>query len=330
VIALCAFFMGLSVVARFPSGVFAASLLAWLAFCDRTPKRHLGLFVTVLWIPFGIEALLDRWGYGEWALPLWNYFRENLISGRSHEFGTAPFFAYLYLPLFNPLFILVIPLMFATLLAWARWPHHLFTWVAVAYVAVHSAIAHKETRFLFPIAMLAPFWIAMAAQPGKNLEKARRAVVRFSESRFFWCLVAINLIALVYLAITPTRKETALQRRIHLTNPTRVAIATLNAPHPFKALAMQMHFYRPRETAVTELKSEKEIELFHLNWCLSGPKEPSRVLIGGGTTITSQVLARCHVEYETYPEFFVRWEPFRIEKRPPEWRSYLCLPETCP
>jgi hypothetical protein len=48
----------------------------------------------------GLSALalgvgVDRWGYGETALPVLSYLHQNFVVGQAAKFGVAPFFAYL-------------------------------------------------------------------------------------------------------------------------------------------------------------------------------------------------------------------------------------------
>jgi GPI mannosyltransferase 3 len=333
--ALSGLFSGMATAVRFPSAVIAAAIFLWLYFRMRMPKRHCAAFASAAAVPFVAGLFVDKWGYGYWTFPFWNYFYQNLVLGKSHAFGTAPFFAYLYLPSLHLLFALALPLTCISLLAWIRWPRHLFTWVSIAYVGVHSLLAHKESRFLFPIAMLLPLLVPMAAHPklhGESglVEKWSALLRSFPASRGFKILLAINLVALAYLTLAPTRKEVVLQRHIFRSNPQKVEVATFKTDHPFQSLGMPAYFYRPEAVSVTDLKEETEIETFHRNWCLTAPTAPAWILTRGGLEAPqNQTLQKCPVKYESFPEFFVHSNPLRLEKRAPLLRAHSCSPESC-
>jgi hypothetical protein len=320
------FLTGTAVIARFPSAVFALGFFLWLWREKKATVQQLFLFTLAGVLPMLLALPVERWGYGYWTAPMWNYFHQNLVEGKSHDFGTAPFFAYLYLPSLHFLFPLSLAATAATLTAWYRWPHHLFTWMGVAYFVVHSLIAHKEARFLFPIAMLLPFLIPMAVQRTPRLVGIRqRAAYRI--------LVGINLIALVYLIVTPTRKELVLEEKIFSTNPHFLALGRLGTPHPFQSTGMEAYFYRPETVAMTELREPADIEAFYHKWCEAPNPEPFRILTRGGTEAPTgnagKLLERCSVDFESFPEFYLRQNPLRLEKNVPVWRSYLCSKDNC-
>jgi len=101
-------------------------------------------------LALALGAVLDRWGYGAWSLPYWNYLRVNLIEHVANRYGTTPFWGYFGFfarDLVPPLGLIWV---FTPLVALARLPRHLLTWTTAPFVLVHVALAHKETRFLFP------------------------------------------------------------------------------------------------------------------------------------------------------------------------------------
>ena len=325
-LAAAGFLTGIAVAVRFPSAIFALGFFLWLWRQKKATAQQLLVFAMAGVLPTLLALAVDRWGYGYWTAPIWNYFRQNLVEGKSHEFGTDPLYAYLYLPSLNFLFPLSLAATATTLLAWYRWPHHLFTWMGVAYFVVHSLIAHKEARFLFPIAMLLPFLIPMAVQRTPRLGGIRQRMV-------YRVLVGINLIALVYLIVTPTRKELVLQKKIISTNPHFLALGRLGTPHPFQSTGMEAYFYRPDTVAMTELREPADIEAFYRKWCEAPNPEPFRILTRGGAEApvgsAGKLLERCTVDFESFPEFYLRQNPLRLEQNAPVWRSYVCSKDSC-
>jgi len=140
---------GLSVVAvylRYQCGVFALGLLIWLLAARRAHEAR--------W--FGGGALLAGLGgmlldVVTWGAPfhsLLTYLRFNLFEGRAADFGTEPvaFYITTLWSSTGPALLVIA----AGLVACLR-RHPGLLAVLVLFVAVHSAIGHKELRFLMPI-----------------------------------------------------------------------------------------------------------------------------------------------------------------------------------
>jgi hypothetical protein len=87
--------------------------------------------------------------------------------------------------------------------AWVRHPRHLLTWATAPLALVHCAIAHKELRFLFPIAMLSPLLLALAVGgvPWRRWPRVLAGGV-----------VALDLVALVALCTLPAQPQVAFLR----------------------------------------------------------------------------------------------------------------------
>jgi phosphatidylinositol glycan class B len=147
---------------------------------------------------------VDHWGYGEWALPPVEYVRANVVDSVAVLFGEEPPFAYFYLTPANIFFPVVALLLVAMLVAWWRHPKHAVTWTTVPFVVVHSLIAHKEERFLFPMVLLATTFPAMAFAPGYGRPLA---LVRWAKSRAARAaaraLAVVNFAGMALLAAYP-------------------------------------------------------------------------------------------------------------------------------
>lgn len=95
-------------------------------------------------------AVLDWATLGYPLASLWRSLQYNLVDGVGSEFGTAPWHYYLD----NELSVWALPLLLAAVAVFGarRLPALLIA--AVAILAVHSGIAHKEYRFIYPAAVL--------------------------------------------------------------------------------------------------------------------------------------------------------------------------------
>lgn len=150
--------LGLAFDTRYQLGLCVAGFGAWLLYVRRAVRPFLALAGGVITM-VALGLVVDRWGYGVWTLTPWNYLRANLIEGRANSFGTAPFYQYVVdlaatwppLPALAGLAVVVF---------WFRARRDPLTWTSAPLVVGHSLLAHKELRFLFP---LAPLAAAMAA-----------------------------------------------------------------------------------------------------------------------------------------------------------------------
>ncbi|MEI7892882.1 MAG: hypothetical protein WCI05_07315 [Myxococcales bacterium] len=187
---LCGVFLGVAFEARYQSVFLGAGLVLWLALRARARLLHLALLVGGGLLPVLAAVCIDRWGYGEWCFPPWNYVRENLFHGVADQFGKSPVYAYSYLVVANIFFPSAALLVVAMVLSWIRHPGHPVTWMTVPFVLVHSLIAHKEERFLFPMVLLATSFPLHAFGLG-----AKRCLVK---------VVSVpSLAGMVFLAIYP-------------------------------------------------------------------------------------------------------------------------------
>lgn len=194
---------GLAFECRYQSALLTLGLMAWLWFEVKRTPAQLAAFAGAGLAAVAGGVLIDRWGYGVWCFPPWNYFDVNILQGvASKTFGSSPFFAYFYLEpgtLFAPITIV---LMIAMVIAALRNPHHVVTWVTVPFFVFHCAMAHKEERFLFPLVILASSWPVLAFAPGRPLAWFDRIWGwRKSWAAKFvgWSAVA----AMVFLAVYP-------------------------------------------------------------------------------------------------------------------------------
>jgi phosphatidylinositol glycan class B len=146
---------GLAFLARYQSAFMIAGACLWFWFDTR--KR----FALVVGLAAGfasalaLGAVLDHWGYGEWVLPYFNYLRVNVLEHVANRYGTAPFWAYFTFFASDVVPPLGVMWVLTPLVALVRLPRHLLTWTLGPFVLVHLALAHKETRFLFPTLALA-------------------------------------------------------------------------------------------------------------------------------------------------------------------------------
>jgi phosphatidylinositol glycan class B len=204
--------LGLAFEARFQTVIMNGGLLAWLAFRSRISTKTLALLGLGVLGALGIGALCDRWGYGAFCFPPISYLRVNALQGVANRYGTEPFFGYLYMLPANVAGPVVVVLLVALILTWLRRPRHVVTWITLPFVLVHSALAHKEERFLFPILPIALLGVGLgiAAPPSGRAGPLRIMAERFAA--FLWSrrrlvfarfVLLVNFGAMTLLAFYP-------------------------------------------------------------------------------------------------------------------------------
>ena len=124
--------------------------------------------------------LLDAWFYGNWVFAPWNYFYVNMVEDVASHFGVSPWYFYLERILNAPTPVIGI-LMLGSMAVLLLFDYkHVLVWCVLPFVLVHSMIAHKELRFLFPIVNFLPLMLILALQHIEkrwNNQSAIRAVI---------------------------------------------------------------------------------------------------------------------------------------------------------
>ena len=148
---LAGIFCGLATSLRIqlaPAVVFAAVWFCYPNWRKRTLPVAAGLVLPVL--AFGMVDMMT------WSYPFQSYFRIlwiNMVEGRSKLYGVTPWYWYLLV-----LSERLGPMVFLAVLGIRRSPF--LGWLALIMLLTHSVFAHKEVRFLYP---LAPIVITLAA-----------------------------------------------------------------------------------------------------------------------------------------------------------------------
>ena len=193
--------LGLSFFFRYQMAFAGIGLGAWLIFQNKLGWLHWAALVTGAIMAVGIGALTDFWLYGEWVFAPYNYFFSNIMEGKAADFGVAPFWWYLTeipIALLPPLSIAL--LAFCIMGAWAK-PLHVLTWCLVPFVVAHSLVAHKEIRFMFPMAL--PFFFLVAV--GWEVFNKAFVVKKWVVKAFYICLW-INAIVLIFRILIPAKE----------------------------------------------------------------------------------------------------------------------------
>lgn len=157
--------LGVAFEARYQTAFLSLGLVAWLAVVARARVTLLARVVFGGVLAVGACILVDRWGYGAVRFPALTYFQTNVVEGMAELFGAEPPFAYLWLLPANVFFPVVVVVIVLVVVSFVRDIRHPVTWSILPFVLVHNLLAHKEERFLFPIAILMTASMTIAIDP---------------------------------------------------------------------------------------------------------------------------------------------------------------------
>lgn len=196
---------GLAFEARYQSAMLGLGLFAWLAIIARVRFPALLSFMGGGVAALVLGALADYWGYGVWVFPPWNYFHVNIVQGvAATQFGREPVFAYLYLLPAQLFFAITLVLMAGMIAMWLRNPRHPLTWATLPFVLLHVLVAHKEARFLFPLAIVATAFPVLGFSPGlPRWRDAFARIWRWKDSAAAKLVAGISVAGMLYFALYP-------------------------------------------------------------------------------------------------------------------------------
>lgn len=254
-LALAGLLCGLAFESRYQTGLLGLGLIAWLAMIARVRAPALAAFIGGGMAALAIGVLADRWGYGQFVFPPLGYIGVNLVQGvAAHQFGREPVFAYLYLLPAQIFFAITLVLMAGMAAMWLRNPRHAVSWVTLPFVLAHVAVAHKEARFLFPLAILATAFPVLGLSP--RLPLWRGTFARVWQWRRSWAakiVTAISVMAMAYFALYPfgVRPHMLMAKYLYRHDPGVI----YSFAKPFQSYAM----YRPQPFRSEQLKDAAQL-----------------------------------------------------------------------
>ncbi|HEY0269814.1 MAG TPA: hypothetical protein VGC10_02360 [Sphingomonas sp.] len=190
--------LALAIVIRFQYGP-AIGLFALLA-CGRDLRRWLWLSaggIVVLVACGAVDLAMGQAPYG-WIV---ENFRQNIVHGRSHMWTDGPFFYPIAIAASWSLWLL--PIWYCARLATQRYPALLAC--ALANIAVHTLIAHKEYRYILLSTTIIVLLAAIGTVDAMDMLAARRGIARarlLGLAALGWVVASLTVTMLAYPART--------------------------------------------------------------------------------------------------------------------------------
>lgn len=145
---------GIAFMIRFQTAAFSLGLCASFLFTSKKPIKTSFLFGTGYMVMIIFQGVLDKLTWGKFMHSFITYYTYNIIKGVANKHGVFPWHFYLKQISFNfhPV-IYISATLFIILILFSlkkRKYELLFFMPFLFFLAVHSAISHKESRFIFP------------------------------------------------------------------------------------------------------------------------------------------------------------------------------------
>ena len=236
--------MGLSVLFRYQIAFAYFGMLAWFLYSEKSSLGQLLLNLSSFAGILFIGVLIDSWFYGEWTLALFNNFQANIIEGKAAEYGSTPWYFYLFLVFRYTFFPIGTFILLSLITTVITRPKSLYVWVIIPFLVGHSLIDHKELRFLFPLVNLLPILIIWLMQT--VLRSVGNATGRIVVGSFFGFIFIINIVALPIASMKPAGAgRVAITEQIHdLNTKKRAVVLHTSGNNPYSPWGLTTNFYR--------------------------------------------------------------------------------------
>jgi phosphatidylinositol glycan class B len=298
-----AILFGLSFLCRFQMGVvvFAVNIVKLYKTKD-IRKFLLHSFFICLTIILG--AIIDFWGYEIWSFSPYNYLYQNIIIGRSSEFGTEPFWYYITASLGKGIFpISIIIFLGACYYIKGKVLNH-WSIAFLSFLIIHSLIPHKELRFLNFNFLLAAYMTVEIISFKKILALSN------TSKRILKFIIVINFLILAKVMFTPVKSNIDFYEYVYNSKIKAFNTPTTDDGDYFK-FTMPFYQHSTIESRPFELKNNNKVSGLILTTKLN----EKRIL---------ETRSDCHINYSSYPSWIERFNYFNWLKRSAYYVIWSC------
>lgn len=265
---LAGLLLGFAWFARIQLAFALIGMAIWILFISKWPFRYWVLPVLSFIVAVGVCISIDYWFYGEWLFTPYNYYDVNIVQNIAAHFGVSPWWYYFELFIMNgvpPISVVLLILFFRGV--W-RQPKHLFTICCLIFFAGHSAVGHKEMRFLFLMVIPFIYVVSMGLDSWLHLPKSKFYTIGFK------VLVFMNVGLLIYRGLAPAQEIIKYQQIMYGYAGKGKTTVLCIGESPYQALGLNMNFYRHPNmqvlnsantdtlTEITAYQTDREIYIF--------------------------------------------------------------------
>ena len=253
--------LGTSMLFRYQSAFFALGIIFWLLIITKLNVKKIAIIIGALLVMLFVGFFIDRWLYGEYSFTLYNYFYVNIVEKVASNYGVSPWYEIvLYIikaP--GPLGIFIF-LTFIILIIYN--PKSVFIWSTIPFLIVHSIIPHKELRFLFPVANLAPLVLTLGYQ---HIDKIAELKYKSIAAIVFVVFFVTNTAGLIAISTKGAGlAKVSVTQYIHRNYlPRRINVLYVDGLNPYSDWTFPKNtFYNSSEVELTQIPSIWKDDVF--------------------------------------------------------------------
>ncbi len=302
-ISLASFLMGISMVVKFTTVFSALPFFLWMLIYKYHFKR-IFLFSLFVFIALCLGLYIDYLNWGTFKNTYYQFYHHNLssgVTGRMKYFGVEPWYYYFIeiikqlAPALSLFFII------GLILFWLKKPKNVFTWITFPTFIILSIIGHKEIRYMFPIYIFAPYFIAYLLNM-LSFEKIKKS---------FQFLIIISNLVFLFLTLTfPANSKVGVYKFLY-DNKKNISEVYFFGENPYQINNMEPFFY----TNFLPKMSEYNESLIINNSFLLASNSFHK--------LKNNLNLKCELIYSTYPTKIINlnknWSRLKLN-----WQIYNC------
>lgn len=279
----------------------------WL-FRKIKPSQHF-LIIGTFTIVYSLEFLANYYGYkGEWVLSPWRHVYVNIFEGKANNFGSDPFFYFLYKPLIKGIPPLSLVLYAGFFFYIRKNLSGLLSLALLPLLVILSCVSHKEVRFILPLIVASPMILVLSLSYFEKWlgERKLKSLLKF--------YIAGNLLVLIVVIFKPAYKPVKIYQDIYAQN-----IKTLYTPvsEAGSHLTLPLNYYLPINFKLIP-KPLAEIRGFKDEHFILGEKMGF---------FQESLKAGCKLISSTYSPWVLELLPKKIAERSNFWSLFNCTPK---
>ncbi|MEO8146548.1 MAG: hypothetical protein ABI723_02870 [Bacteroidia bacterium] len=243
-----------AVLVRYQMLMPLAFVAVWFLLSDRNRFAFITIGIGTI-LSFAIGLAVDKWFYGEWTLPLYNY-AHMVITGSGPDFGSEPWYYYFIVICTKSALPIGLLLLISFIYFWLTSPKHLITCITLPFFLLHVLLPHKELRFLFPLVMLCPFVICYFIEKVQLQLNNANLILKKSFNALIIALMLLNFVLLTVVIFLPASPGIAIAETIHKSFAAEKAIL-IHTPYS--------NPYSPFESVPVKFYVEKNVQQIKVN-----------------------------------------------------------------
>jgi phosphatidylinositol glycan class B len=190
-------------------------------------------------VAIGISALADKWLYGTWVFPPYNYYYTQMVQNIAAKWGVQPWWYYFKLFFDSAVPPISIVLLLLFFIGIRRKALHVLGICCITFLVGHMLIGHKELRFLFPMTLPAIFFAAI----GADKMIANQAVKQW-HLVLFKISVGVNIALLLFKMFTPAQEVVSYFKYIYDYTAKQPATLVALEHSPYDLDNLECNFYK--------------------------------------------------------------------------------------